>query len=62
MSRDTTQFSLRSLFAVITLVAVALGLVVGLPRAAREADRQAIRSAYMDGRLTREDATKLLGE
>jgi hypothetical protein len=56
------QFSLRSLFAGIAIIAAALGLLLWLARAAGEADRQAIRSAYRDGRLTRERAVELLGD
>jgi hypothetical protein len=58
---ESRGHSLRSVFIAIAVVAVLLGAYVGLARLTYDADREAMRSAYRDGRLTRERAVESLG-
>ena len=44
------------------LVAMALGGYLWLARAVAEADRQAVRNAFVEGRITRDDAREILGD
>lgn len=61
MSDDQQQYGLRSLFIAVTVIAVLVGAFLGFARMAREADRKAVRNAYQQGRLPRENALEYLG-
>jgi uncharacterized membrane protein len=52
---------LRSILAAIVVSVALIGVLAGFARVKHETDREAIRSAYMDGRISREQAVELLG-
>lgn len=56
MSEGSPRYSLRLFLLAITACSVLIGGYVWLSRAIREADERAVRSAYQDGRLSREQA------
>ena len=56
------QFRLRDFFVAVTVIALLLGAYFGLSRIVAEKDKAACRSAFMQGRLTVEQAKEVLGD
>jgi hypothetical protein len=56
------QFRLRHIFYAITFVALILGGLVWYSVALRSAQRDAVREAYMQGRMTLKQAREYVGD
>ncbi len=56
------RFSLRTLFLIMTLVAIGIGLLAGFQRYRRGIMRESIRQSVLDGQLDAEKARPTLGD
>lgn len=61
-ARTDDKFSLRTLFIITTLVAIALGLLAGFRQYRRGVMRESMRQSVLDGQLDPEKARPILGE
>lgn len=61
-ARTDDKFSLRSLFIITTLVAIALGLLAGFRQYMRGVRHESVRQSVLDGQLDPEMARPILGE
>jgi hypothetical protein len=62
MNMNASRFSLRQLFILTTILSVLLGAWLWFSCAKGKAQRDAVREAYMQGRITLEEARNRVGD